>query len=311
LKVDQKNYITLVLNQEKEVFIFSDQEKIRSNYKVDGSEESQLLASFESALEKNRQRIDSLVLEYRQINASTTITSTSVQMDEVYQGILEDQVKLSKQFIEDNCGSLASLLVIDRRFGMKKILTEEDNGHHYLLLDSCLGINYPGNKHIVEFKKRVEKIYQKKAIWEHRNNLLAIGKKAPDITLEDPQGRSIPLSSFLGNKVIVYFWASWDKNSRQKNPEMKRIYDMYSPRGLKVYAIGLETYNKPWSGAIKADKLTWTNVTDYLNIQSATVSLFNVPRELPYFYLLDEEMIIMYKGKDFVDLLNILKSSGE
>jgi hypothetical protein len=50
-------------------------------------------------------------------------------------------------------------------------------------------------------------------------------------------------------------------------------------------------------------------VTDYLNIQSGAVSLFNVPDEFPYFFLLNENMEIIYKGSSFVNLLEELEKS--
>jgi hypothetical protein len=307
LKLNQKNFLTLVVDQEKSIKIFSDAEEIRSNYQVEGSEDSKKLAEFEAILERNKQKVDSLVLEYKKIQANVNPSSTYIQMDEVYQDIFQNQVNYSRKFIEDNCNSLASLLVIDRRFGMRKILTEKEDGDYYIMLDSCLSVKYPWNKHVIEHKKRIEGILQQKAIKEHWENLLAVGKKAPDITLEDPQGKSISLHSVKGTKIIVYFWASWDKDSRMANKEMKRVYDMFAPQGLKVYAIGLESYREPWVGAINADGLDWINVTDYLNIQSAAITLFNVPKDFPYFFLLDNEMKIIFKGDSFIELNESLK----
>jgi hypothetical protein len=308
LKVNQKNYINLIVDQERNINVYSDKKLIRSNYQVEGSASSQRLAEFEGALEKNKRKIDSLIIQYKQYQAGVNPSSALIQMDEYYLEVFQEQINLSRKFIEENCNSLASLLVIERRFGMKKILTEKDDSEYYLMLDTCLSAIYPNNMHVLEHKKRLRNILQQKAIKEHRDKLLAIGKKAPDITLEDPQGKSIPLYSLIGRRVIVYFWASWDENSRNANKEMKRIYELNSGSGLEVYAIALESYREPWKGAINADGLNWINVTDYLNIQSATTSLFNIPDKLPYFYLLDEEMLIMYKGNNFVDLLEKLRS---
>jgi hypothetical protein len=82
---------------------------------------------------------------------------------------------------------------------------------------------------------------------------------------------------------------------------------MFKKDGLQVYAIGLESYRDTWVGAINADGLNWINVTDYLHLQSGSVTLFNVPKTLPYFYLLDEGLVIRYKGNSVVDLIAALK----
>tara|TARA_B100001750_G_C15089747_1_gene390076 strand:- start:39 stop:170 length:132 start_codon:yes stop_codon:yes gene_type:complete len=36
--------------------------------------------------------------------------------------------------------------------------------------------------------------------------LLKIGQKAPDFTLSDANGKNVSLSSYKGNKVIIWFY---------------------------------------------------------------------------------------------------------
>jgi thiol-disulfide isomerase/thioredoxin len=228
-------------------------------------------------------------------------------MEDEYVQVFAVQKQLTEKFIEDNCGSLSTLLVLNRRFGQKRILTEEEDGRYFLMADSCLSERYPGNKHLTDHKKRVENVVRRMELQEHLEKKLAVGRKAPDITLENPDGKSISLYSLAGKKVIVYFWASWDKNSRQVNKEMTRVYNTNKKSGLQVYAIGLESYRETWVGAIKADGLDWINVTDYLHLQSGALSIFNVPKDLPYFYLLDEGLVIRYKGNNMIELINQLQ----
>jgi len=309
LKADNRNYITLVLDNENKVKVYSDKEQIRSDYRVDGSVESQNLAVYESTMESNKKIVDSLILKYNQGQSNIGFSLVQRQMDEEYEKVFNDQKEISKKFIMENCGSLASLLVLNRRFGQRKILTEDTDGEFYLMVDSCLSEKYPGNKHLMDHKRRIEKIKQQQTLKKHREQRMALGNKAPDITLEDPNGKSVSLHSLQGRQVLVYFWASWDKNSRQVNKEMTRVYSLFHKDGFEVYAIALESYRDTWTGAIKADGLEWVNVTDYLNIQSGAVGLFNVPDSLPYFYLLDADMIIRYKGTSVIELLDILKTS--
>jgi len=224
-------------------------------------------------------------------------------MEGEYLEIFQAQKKLTEKYIEDNCGSLSALLVLNQRFGQRRTLTEEEDGRYFLLADSCLAAKYPGNKHVAEQKKRVEAVRRQMALQERLDQKLGIGQKAPDITLETPEGKSISLYSLQGKKVIVYFWASWDKNSREANKQMVRVYDKIRTQGVEVYAVGLESYKDTWTGAIKADQLDWINVTDYLNLQSGARSMFNVPDDLPYFYLLDKDMLIRYKGNDIAELV--------
>lgn len=304
LKLDNKNYLTLVLDGERKVHITSTSSMIRGDYTVEGSEQSQRYGEYEKALEINKKIVDSLAQAYNKGQATSGFSTLERQMEDEYVEVFAEQKQLTERYLEDNCGSLSTLLVLNRRFGQKRILTEEEDGRYFLLVDSCLSAKYPGNKHLLEHKRRVGNVVRQMEMREHMEQKLAVGRKAPDITLENPDGKSISLYSLAGRKVIVYFWASWDKNSRQVNKEMARVYNSNKNSGLQVFAIGLESYRETWVGAIKADGLDWINVTDYLHLQSGSRSIFNVPKELPYFYLLDEGLIIRYKGNNMIELIN-------
>lgn len=131
----------------------------------------------------------------------------------------------------------------------------------------------------------------------------AIGNKIPNIELESPAGKIVQLYSLQGQPVILYFWASWDKKSRESNKTLKDLLEKSGGKKPVVYAIGLESYKEAWENAIRIDGLQkWINVTDYLNIHSSAKSLFNVPDEMPYFILLDKELMIRYKGNNFNEL---------
>ncbi|MFA4863403.1 MAG: TlpA disulfide reductase family protein, partial [Bacteroidales bacterium] len=180
------------------------------------------------------------------------------------------------------------------------VLTEKEDLRYFMLIDSCLSIKYPDNKHLVEQKKRLEMAREEQKKYEMIEKRLAIGQKVPDISLQNLSGNAVPLYSLLGKPVVLYFWASWDQQSRKANITMKELINKAGKVKPAVYAIGLESYKEPWEDAIRMDGLQkWTNVTDYLNIYSSAKSLFNIPEDLPYFILLDKEMMIRYRGNNF------------
>jgi hypothetical protein len=311
VKVDNKNYVTLILDQEKQVKISSDLPNLRKDYQVEGSPDSKIYRDYEIFLEANRQKVDSLTRTYNDYQRSAGFQSKKLELDKSYQEIFNLQRQYSIHFLESNCGSLASLLVINRRFGERKIMTETGDFKYFTLIDSCLSIKYPDNKQLAEHKKRIETMREaqkQSALIEKR---LAVGQKVPDISLQNPSGKSVSLYSFLGRPVVLYFWASWDQPSRKANKMMKEILDKNVKTRPIVYAIGLESYEEPWNDAIKMDGLEkWTNVTDYLNIYSSAKSLFNIPDDLPNFILLDKSMIIRYKGNDFNALASEINQLG-
>jgi len=300
IKVDNKNYITLVLDEEKRVEISSDLPNLRKEYEVKGSPDSELYRDFEMFLEANRKKVDSLSKTYTDYQRSAGFQTKKMELDKSYQKIFKYQRQYAISFLENHCGSLASLLVINRRFGERRVLTEKEDLRYFMLIDSCLSIKYPDNKHLVEQKKRLEMAREEQKKYQMIEKRLAIGQKVPDISLQNLSGNAVPLYSLLGKPVVLYFWASWDQQSRKANINMKELINKAGKVKPAVYAIGLESYKEPWEDAIRMDGLQkWTNVTDYLNIYSSAKSLFNIPEDLPYFILLDKELMIRYKGNNY------------
>jgi len=124
IKIDNRNYLTLVLDKEDEVKVSSDKSELRKGYSVEGSDDSELYCQFELFLETNRAKVDSLSREYDEYQRSAGFQSLKMELDENYRAIFEEQYKYSVAFLENHCESLASLLIINRRFGQRKIMDE-------------------------------------------------------------------------------------------------------------------------------------------------------------------------------------------
>ncbi len=302
IKADNRNYIMLVLDNDAKVKVSSDSNPISENYKVEGSEDSEFLEEFQKYDEKNKAIIDSVKNVYSKIYHMQAYSAERATLDDTYQKVFEDQQNYVRNFITQHCSSLASLLVIDRRFGQRQILTYDQDYKYYFDLDSCLNSRYPGNPHVIAFHDKVERIHQQRALQIHMEKKLAVGKKAPDLKMETPAKKTVDLYSLKSKCILVYFWSSSDTSSRNMNKKLTYLYDTYSSKGFKVYAVAIESYMSMWEDAIKSDGLKWINVSDLMNKYSSACVLYNTQDRLPYFYLLDDNFIIRYKGDDLRSL---------
>lgn len=121
------------------------------------------------------------------------------------------------------------------------------------------------------------------------------GKKAPDFTLNDPDGRPVKLSDHRGKYLLLDFWASWCGPCRKENPNVVRAWQKYKDKGFDVFGVSLDRKKENWVKAIKDDQLTWTHVSDLQFWNSAAAKLYGV-RAIPSNLLLAPDGTIVAKN---------------
>lgn len=67
-----------------------------------------------------------------------------------------------------------------------------------------------------------------------------VTQAAPDFTLKDINGGSFTLSQEKGKVVLLDFWATWCPPCQMSIPELKKLDETYSARGLEVVSISLD-----------------------------------------------------------------------
>ncbi len=121
-------------------------------------------------------------------------------------------------------------------------------------------------------------------------------KIAPEISLNNPDGKEIRLSSLRGKYVLIDFWASWCGPCRRENPNVVRLYEEYKNRGFTIYSVSLDKDAEKWKEAIIKDNLSWPNhVSDLLQWDSPMIELYGF-NSIPHTVLIDREGKIIATG---------------
>ncbi len=129
-----------------------------------------------------------------------------------------------------------------------------------------------------------------------RKRPMCKGQMAPEISLNDVNGKPVKLSQTRGNFVLIDFWASWCAPCRAELPNVVSNYKKYNKKGFEIFSVSLDDKKADWEAAIKSDGLIWPwHVSDLMRGQSPVVAQYEV-ESIPQTFLLDREGRIIDKG---------------
>ncbi len=124
---------------------------------------------------------------------------------------------------------------------------------------------------------------------------LSVGAPAPEISLPDPNGQIVTLSSFKGKYVMIDFWAAWCRPCRMENPNVVKLYDQYKDKGFEVLGVSLDRTKDAWIKAIEEDGLKWTHISDLKYFQSEAAATYGI-QAIPATYLIGPDGNILAKN---------------
>lgn len=284
IKIDNQNFVNLILEPNEKVIVKGDANNLMKTYTVEGSQESELLRSYNQKVKANYMQREAINMEYQQQLNNPKMDSIMEVLQKKYETIYEELISYAKELIIQNPNSFISLAAVEQ-------LEPDKYFSYFIKVDSAFTEKYPDSKYFKKFHEKVERMKK-----------FSVGTQAPEIILPNYEGNTTTLSSLKGKVVLLDFWASWCKPCRAENPNVVKAYNQYSSKGFDVFSVsldGLPQQQNPreeWLQAIKQDGLIWKNhVSDMQGWNSPVVPLYDISG-IPHTLLIDREGKIIGKN---------------
>lgn len=216
-----------------------------------------------SFYQNNRMSKDQLQVEFiKAVNKIMDVTSVN---QEVYNYVLD------------------YLITGFETYGFEKVIT-------YIADNINLDETCVNSERKAQLEKKVESLKK-----------FSVGKKVPDFTATDLEGREVTLSKIGSQYTLLVFWATWCPHCTNLIPELQQIYFPESSDKLEIVAVSLDDSREDLESFLSNGDYDWINISDFKKWNGEIVQKYDV-YATPTMYLIFQDRTILAKPMTFGEL---------
>jgi peroxiredoxin len=288
VRTAQNEYIMLMALAGEKISVSAEKGKINETITLSGSPQSELILELNKELIRASDILDSIGQVYQSRMGLGNDLDADNWIGAELEKVRIQQQRFVRNFIDKHYAEPSSLLALSHQVNQQSVLNPADDFDLFEKVDAALFKKYPESPIVKNLHKYVEAMRQQIQSSKAQEKTTGAGTLAPEISLPDPDGNILTLSSFRGKIVLLDFWAAWCGPCRRENPNLVAAYKKYHDKGFEIFQVSLDKTKPEWVAAIKQDGLDWIHVSD-LKFWSSPVAREYGIESIPASFLLDRE----------------------
>ena len=287
---DKSRPVTLVVSPGDNIKIES-AGNIFLNYRVEGSEESALIAEFCQDYFASADELANIA--ENMLHESGRDAKLERRAYDLARNAMIAQVR----FVGSHQRNLASIYALRHNVAEQYIPILEGQGVNIVHYRSVLeGVKeaYPTSPYIAILERNIADSETFARLTESIEEV-----KYPELELTDIYGAKHKLSDMDGKVVLLYFWSALNAKSNNLNADLKTLYEKYHDRGFEVYHVSVDSDKGVWIEATTEQKLPWPTL--FTAGDTRVVDLYNVTK-IPTTYIISREGNIAEVRENIADI---------
>lgn len=135
-----------------------------------------------------------------------------------------------------------------------------------------------------------------------------VGKTAPDVQAQDPNGQMKSISEIKDPYIVVYMYNPTCEHCMEETPKLVQFYKEWKPKGVEVFGIAVDTDVNEWKAYVKSSGMTWPSVFDPTNRAIYGKYFVDVTPEI---YVINPERKIIAKNLKVNQIAEMIKTDKD
>ncbi|HEX5269844.1 MAG TPA: TlpA disulfide reductase family protein, partial [Gemmataceae bacterium] len=140
---------------------------------------------------------------------------------------------------------------------------------------------------------------------------LSVGRKVPEVTSEDVNGKAVKLSDLKGKVVVLDFWATWCGPCKAMIPHEREMVQKLKDKPFALVSISADDDKQTLKEFLADNNMPWSHW--WSGSEGGPVEEWNV-KYFPTIYVIDAKGVIRHKdlrGKELEEAVNDLLKEME